>query len=57
MNDHETLTHALLSRRTVLKGAAAGLAGVTLAQAGLFRALAVEAESVQQILDITTTVE
>ncbi len=57
MNDHETLTPALLSRRTVLKGAAAGLAGVTLAQAGLFRALAAEAESVQQILDITTTVE
>lgn len=57
MNEHETLTRTLLSRRTVLKGAAAGLAGVTLAQADLFRALAADTESVQQILDITTTVE
>ncbi len=57
MNEHETLTRALLSRRTVLKGAAAGLAGVTLAQADLFRVLAADTESVQQILDITTTVE
>jgi len=59
MNEQDTATRvsALLSRRTVLKGAAVGLAGVTLAQAGLFHALAAESESVQQILDITATVE
>lgn len=57
MNEYERLSGALLSRRTLLKAAGAGLAGVTLAQAGLFRALAAESESVQEILDITVTVE
>ena len=57
MNEQDRLTSALLSRGALLKGAAAGAAGVTLAQAGLFRALAADSESVQQILDITVTVE
>ena len=57
MNEQDRRTSALLSRGAVLKGAAAGLAGVTLAQAGLFRALAAESESVQRILDITATIE
>jgi len=57
MNEQDRLTSALLSRGALLKGAAAGAAGVTLAQAGLLRALAAESESVQQILDITVTVE
>jgi len=57
MNEQDRRTSALLSRGAVLKGAVAGLAGVTLAQAGLFRALAAESESVQRILDITATIE
>ncbi len=59
MNEQDIATRvsALLSRGAVLKGAAVGAAGVTLAQAGLFRALAAESESVQRILDITATIE
>ena len=57
MNECDRLTSGRFSRRTLLKAAGAGVAGVTLAQAGLFRALAQESESVQEILDITATVE
>ncbi len=45
------------SRRTLLKGAGIGVAGVALAQADLLRALAATSESVQRILDVTATVE
>jgi len=57
MNDMRRVADARVSRGGLLKGVGAGMAGVTLAQAGLFRALAAESESVQRILDITTTVE
>ena len=57
MNELGKLTGANFSRRTLLKGVGVGMAGVTLAQAGLLRALAAESESVQEILDITATIE
>jgi hypothetical protein len=57
MNDQDRRTSALLSRRTLLKGAGAGVAGMTLAHAGLIRSLAAESESVQRVLDVTATIE
>ena len=57
MNEIGRLAAASISRRTILKGAVAGVAGVTLVQAGLLRAMAAESETVQEILDITATVE
>ncbi len=57
MHEVQRLMSAHLSRRTALTGAGAGLASATLAQAGLLQALAAQSESVQEILNITATVE
>ncbi len=60
MNTLDTVTSARVSRRTLLKGAGAAGAGLALAQAGLLTADAADAaqaESIQDILDTTVTVE
>lgn len=56
-NELDRVTNARVSRRTLLKGAGAGVAGVAMAQAGVLRSLAAESESVQDILNVTATVE
>lgn len=56
MTTLDTMTSPF-SRRTLLKGAGAAGAGLTLAQIGLLRAVAQETESVQDIIDIAATAE
>jgi len=59
MNTLETAAGARCSRRTAIKGAGAGAAGLGLALAGTarFEPVAAQAESVQDILNITATTE
>lgn len=57
MKDVGKLTDRGFSRRALIKGAGVGVIGLTLAQAGLFRALATTSETVQHMLDVTATVE
>ena len=57
MSIFDSKTRAQISRRSFVKGAGAVAAGLTLAQAGLLRAAAAQSESIQDILNITATVE
>ena len=57
MNTLETGASGRFSRRTLLKGAGALGAGLTLAQVSSFREVAAQSETIQDILDVTTTVE
>lgn len=57
MEIHERVESRQFSRRTLLKGASAGAAGFTLAQAGFIRSAAAESESLQELLNITATTE
>lgn len=50
-------TSTSISRRGFFKGAGAVAAGLTMAQAGLLRTAAAQSESIQDILNITATVE
>jgi hypothetical protein len=56
MNKLDKLTNGAASRRTLLRAAAASVVG-GVAYSSLFRAAAQEPESVQNILDVTATVE
>jgi len=49
--------HTPFSRRTALKGIAIGAAGFTVAQGAFLRSAAAQSESLQDVLDITATVE
>jgi len=53
----EGILHAQVSRRTLFKAAGAAGVGVWLAQAGLLREAAAASETIQDILNITITVE
>lgn len=61
MTAFDTINGTLLSRRTLLRGAGVGIgvgaAGFTLAQSRFLRSAAAQSESVQDVLDITATVE
>ena len=57
MNTLETGASARFSRRTLLKGAGALGAGLTLAQVASFREVAAQSETIQDILNITVTTE
>lgn len=58
MTIQDAVRTASLSRRTVLLGLGAGVAsGFTLSQASFLRARAAQSESLQEILDVTATVE
>lgn len=57
MQTFDGMTRLALSRRTLFKGVGAGAAGFTLAQAGFLREAAAQSEEIQEILDITATVE
>ena len=58
MTIQDAIRTASLSRRTMLMGLGAGAAaGFTLSQASFLRAQAAQSESLQDILDITATVE
>lgn len=57
MNGLDTIAMASLSRRLLLGGAGAAAVTMTLAQRDFLRAAAAQDEAVQNILDITATVE
>lgn len=57
METSDRLASAAFSRRTLLKGAGAAGFGLTLAQAGVLRAVAQGAESVSDIVNIAATAE
>lgn len=50
-------SHSSFSRRTALKGLAVGAAGFTVAQSAFLRSTAAQNETLQEVLDITATVE
>lgn len=57
MNGHDPKARAPITRRGFIQRAGVFGIGLTLAQAGLLREAAAQSESIQDILDITTTVE
>jgi hypothetical protein len=57
MNPLENVASARVSRRTLIKGAGALGVGITLSQARLFREVAAQQETIQDILNITATTE
>jgi hypothetical protein len=57
MTTEELLAMAQFSRRRLIQAASAGTAGFTLAQAGFLREAAAKSDTIQDVLDITATVE
>ncbi len=57
MTAFDRISGASHSRRTLLRGAAIGAAGFTLAQAAFLRSAAAQTDGVQDVLDITATTE
>lgn len=57
MSIFDPITRAQISRRSLFKGAGALAAGLTLSQVALLRTAAAQSESIQDVLNITATVE
>jgi len=57
MTTFDRISDASLSRRTLFRGLGVGAAGLTLAQASFLRSAAAQSDEIQDILDITATVE
>lgn len=57
MTSVDAITRSFLSRRTLMKGIGASAAGITLGQIGFLHEAAAQDERVQDILNITATVE
>lgn len=57
MSIFDPITRPQISRRSLFKGAGALAAGLTLAQAAFLKTAAAQSESIQDVLNITATVE
>lgn len=57
MSIFDPITRAQISRRSLFRGAGAIAAGLTLSQAAFLRTAAAQSESIQDVLNITATVE